>query len=220
MLWVNLIMDTFASLALATEPPKEELLKRKPYGRNENLITPVMGRNVLGQSAYQILCLIIILWKGDVIFGVPSGRMNPEWTLVNGVHYTILFNSFVFLQAFNEINARKLKTEEVNVFEDFMNNPMFLFIEILTIIVQVIFVEVGGKALHCSPLTFNQHLICILIGAGSLFVGVIIKKLPDSIFSTIPLLDRQITIDKLRGTAGSLRKDPSLKYKTQGSMRK
>lgn len=47
MLWVNLIMDTMASLALATEPPTDELLKRKPYGRHESMITPVMWRNIV-----------------------------------------------------------------------------------------------------------------------------------------------------------------------------
>lgn len=47
MLWVNLIMDTMASLALATEPPTDELLKRKPYGRLEAMITPIMWRNII-----------------------------------------------------------------------------------------------------------------------------------------------------------------------------
>ena len=48
MLWVNLIMDTMGSLALATEPPKMELLKRKPYSRTEYIITPTMWRNIIG----------------------------------------------------------------------------------------------------------------------------------------------------------------------------
>lgn len=52
MLWVNLIMDTLASLALATEPPSDELLKRKPYSRNEYMITPVMWRNIIGHAIY------------------------------------------------------------------------------------------------------------------------------------------------------------------------
>ena len=52
MLWVNLIMDTMASLALATEEPTDELLKRKPYGRREYMITPVMWRNIIGHSVF------------------------------------------------------------------------------------------------------------------------------------------------------------------------
>jgi len=52
MLWVNLIMDTLASLALATEPPTDDLLKRQPYGRNEAMITPVMWRNIVGHGVW------------------------------------------------------------------------------------------------------------------------------------------------------------------------
>jgi magnesium-transporting ATPase (P-type) len=52
MLWVNLIMDTLAALALATEPPSEELLNDKPYTRNEKIVTPVMWRNIAGQGLY------------------------------------------------------------------------------------------------------------------------------------------------------------------------
>jgi magnesium-transporting ATPase (P-type) len=48
MLWVNLIMDTFAALALATEPPKEEIIKGKPYTKSESIVTPVMWRNIIG----------------------------------------------------------------------------------------------------------------------------------------------------------------------------
>jgi Ca2+ transporting ATPase len=65
MLWVNLIMDTLASLALATEPPSEELLKRKPYSRFEGLITANMWKNIIGQGLWQIVILGTILFKGN-----------------------------------------------------------------------------------------------------------------------------------------------------------
>lgn len=64
MLWVNLIMDTMAALALATEPPTEELLTRKPYSRTENLITPDMWRNIIAQGILQIIILGAILFRG------------------------------------------------------------------------------------------------------------------------------------------------------------
>ena len=64
MLWVNLIMDTLAALALATEPPSNELLKRKPYSRFEGLITADMWKNILTQGVLQIIILAIILFKG------------------------------------------------------------------------------------------------------------------------------------------------------------
>ena len=64
MLWVNLIMDTLASLALATEVPTDELLQRKPYGRTKPLISRRMMMNILGQAVYQITVLFIMLFLG------------------------------------------------------------------------------------------------------------------------------------------------------------
>lgn len=70
MLWVNLIMDTFASLALATEPPTESLLKRKPYGRNKPLISSTMTKNILGHAVYQLIIIFTLLFVGMCsIFG-------------------------------------------------------------------------------------------------------------------------------------------------------
>lgn len=64
MLWVNLIMDTFASLALATEPPSESLLLRKPYGRNKPLISRTMMKNILGHGVYQLTIIFTLLFAG------------------------------------------------------------------------------------------------------------------------------------------------------------
>lgn len=72
MLWVNLIMDTLASLALATEPPSDELLKRKPYSRHESLITANMWKNIIAQGCMQILILGTILFKGTYFFLLRS----------------------------------------------------------------------------------------------------------------------------------------------------
>lgn len=68
MLWVNLIMDTFASLALATEPPTESLLLRKPYGRNKPLISRTMMKNILGHGVYQLIIIFTLLFAGRNIF--------------------------------------------------------------------------------------------------------------------------------------------------------
>jgi len=64
MLWVNLIMDTLASLALATEVPSEELLDRKPYGRTKALISRTMMKNILGNALYQLVIVFTILFAG------------------------------------------------------------------------------------------------------------------------------------------------------------
>lgn len=64
MLWVNLIMDTLASLALATEPPTEDLLNRKPYGRTKALISRTMMKNIIGHAVYQLTIIFVILFAG------------------------------------------------------------------------------------------------------------------------------------------------------------
>ena len=64
LLWVNLIMDTFASLALATEQPTESLLLRKPYGRNKALISGTMLKNILGHGCYQLVIIFMLLFVG------------------------------------------------------------------------------------------------------------------------------------------------------------
>ena len=66
MLWVNLIMDTLASLALATELPTEELLERKPYGRMKPLISKTMTKNIVGHAIYQLAVVFTILFAGSL----------------------------------------------------------------------------------------------------------------------------------------------------------
>jgi magnesium-transporting ATPase (P-type) len=64
MLWVNLIMDTLGALALATEPPSDDILKRQPYDKDAPIVTEVMQRNVFGHAIYQIIMLIVIIFAG------------------------------------------------------------------------------------------------------------------------------------------------------------
>merc|ERR1711988_836350 len=72
MLWVNLIMDTLAALALATETPTPELLKRKPYGRTAFLISPAMARNIISQALFQLTVVFGILFYGEKLFDIDS----------------------------------------------------------------------------------------------------------------------------------------------------
>lgn len=76
MLWVNLIMDTFASLALATEPPTETLLLRKPYGRNKPLISRTMMKNILGHAVYQLTLIFTLLFVGTWSLGYLGPPQN------------------------------------------------------------------------------------------------------------------------------------------------
>ena len=80
MLWVNLIMDTLASLALATELPTEEMLKRKPYGRTKPLISRTMMKNIIGHAVYQLTVIFTILFAGATHCGYPQKTCYPFQT--------------------------------------------------------------------------------------------------------------------------------------------
>nr|XP_058933699.1 plasma membrane calcium-transporting ATPase 2 isoform X2 [Kogia breviceps] len=178
MLWVNLIMDTFASLALATEPPTEALLLRKPYGRNKPLISRTMMKNILGHAVYQLTLIFTLLFVGEKMFQIDSGRNAPLHSPPSE-HYTIIFNTFVMMQLFNEINARKIHGER-NVFDGIFRNPIFCTIVLGTFTIQIVIVQFGGKPFSCSPLQLDQWLWCIFIGLGELVWGQVIATIPTS----------------------------------------
>ncbi|XP_069094550.1 plasma membrane calcium-transporting ATPase 4 isoform X2 [Pleurodeles waltl] len=178
MLWVNLIMDTFASLALATEPPTESLLLRRPYGRNKPLISRTMMKNILGHAIYQLTIIFTLLFAGEKFFDIDSGR-NAPLHAPPSEHYTIVFNTFVLMQLFNEINARKIHGER-NVFESIFRNPIFCAVVLGTFASQIIIVEFGGKPFSCSGLTLDQWFWCIFIGVGELLWGQLICTVPTS----------------------------------------
>uniref|UniRef100_A0A8C2GN39 Calcium-transporting ATPase n=1 Tax=Cyprinus carpio TaxID=7962 RepID=A0A8C2GN39_CYPCA len=176
MLWVNLIMDTLASLALATEPPNEALLLRKPYGRNNPLISRTMMKNILGHAVYQLTIIFTLLFVGEKIFDIDSGR-NAPLHAPPSEHYTIIFNTFVLMQLFNEINARKIHGER-NVFDGIFSNPIFCSIVLGTFAIQIVIVQFGGKPFSCSPLNAEQWLWCLFVGMGELIWGQVISSVP------------------------------------------
>ncbi|XP_026532185.1 plasma membrane calcium-transporting ATPase 3 isoform X5 [Notechis scutatus] len=178
MLWVNLIMDTFASLALATEPPTEALLLRKPYGRNKPLISRTMMKNILGHAVYQLIIIFTLLFVGEIIFDIDCGRNAPLHSPPSE-HYTIIFNTFVMMQLFNEINARKIHGER-NVFDGIFGNPIFCSIVLGTFGIQIVIVQFGGKPFSCSPLNAEQWLWCLFVGFGELVWGQVIATIPTS----------------------------------------
>lgn len=178
MLWVNLIMDTLASLALATEPPTEALLLRKPYGRNKPLISRTMMKNIFGHAIYQLVIVFTLLFAGEKIFDIDSGR-NAPLQAPPSEHYTIVFNTFVLMQLFNEVNARKIHGER-NVFNGIFKNPIFCSIVLGTFLVQILIVQFGGKPFSCTELSIDQWLWCVFLGMGTLLWGQMIATIPTS----------------------------------------
>ena len=215
MLWVNLIMDSFASLALATEDPTDALLDRKPYSRDASILTPMMLLNIFSQSIFQVIVLTVIIFYGDYIFGVPSDRdlEHFTWNNVNGYHFTIFFNIFVYMQVFNSINARKLQKTEYNVFSGIMGNWLYLLIQTIILVGQVILVTFGGRAVRTHALSVTQHCHCLLIASMTLVWGFFVKLLPIDVSEKVEDDD-----DEKKKVPDTFKKTVGLGYMSRGRM--
>ncbi|KAB1227470.1 putative calcium-transporting ATPase 13, plasma membrane-type [Morella rubra] len=165
LLWVNLIMDTLGALALATEKPTNELMEKPPIGRSEPLITRIMWRNLIAQALYQVIILLVLQFKGISIFGVDEK-----------VKSTLIFNTFVLCQVFNEFNARKL--EKKNIFTGLLNNKLFLVIIVITIVLQLVMVEFLKRFANTERLDWGQWGACVGLAALSWPIGWLFKCCP------------------------------------------
>ncbi|KAI6187513.1 Calcium-transporting ATPase [Aphelenchoides besseyi] len=180
MLWVNLIMDTLASLALATEMPTEDLLKRKPYGRTKSLISRTMVKNIVGHALYQLAVLFLILFFGEKFIPNTDLGRGASFDAPPSKHFTIIFNAFVLMTLCNEINSRKIHGER-NVFKGLFSNPIFCVIWIGTLISQVLIVQYGGRWFSTAPLDLVQWGICVAFALGELLWGQVIATIPSNV---------------------------------------
>ncbi|XP_021729643.1 calcium-transporting ATPase 1-like [Chenopodium quinoa] len=169
LLWVNMIMDTLGALALATEPPSDELMKRKPVGRKGSIISNVMWRNILGQAIYQFVVIWFLQARGKSAFGLSG--IGSDLTL-----NTLIFNSFVFCQVFNEISSREM--EKINVFAGILNNYVFVTVLTATALFQVVIIEFLGAFANTTPLTLSQWFVSILFGFLGMPIAAALKMIP------------------------------------------
>ena len=200
LLWVNLIMDTFAALALGTEAPSRVLLDRRPYKPDAFIISPVMWRNIGFQSVYQVAVLLLLLFA--------DSYLTLSWS--RDAHYTVIFNAFVWMQLFNEVNSRKCN-QEWNVFAALLDNTMFPAIILGTIAVQVVMVQWVGAFASTVPLNGAEWALCIGLGAGCLPMGIVQRLVRvDYEFGQIELDERTFegadleSDDGMEGQQGSL----------------
>jgi Ca2+-transporting ATPase len=180
LLWINLIMDTFAALALATEPPSQDLLNRKPHGQSEFIITPNMWKNIIVQAAVQLAILLPLINVHESFFG-PIGTASSPNFLSNKQHdhdYTLVFNVFVWCQLFNMWNARKINNE-FNIFENISKSWVFVLILAVTAVGQVIIIEYGGLiGFGTSGLTMLEWVISIGLGSLAIPFGFLLRFIP------------------------------------------
>lgn len=175
LLWVNLIMDTFAALALATDPPTRKILERPPTPKSASIITLNMWKMIIGQAIFQLIVTFTLNFaKHEGGTGFLSYNTATEELQINA----LVFNTFVWMQIFNEFNNRRLDNK-FNIFEGVQRNSFFIFINTIMIGGQVMIIFVGGRAFNVSRLTSAQWGLSVGLGAISLPVGVLIRLIPD-----------------------------------------
>ncbi|KAI1431322.1 calcium-translocating P-type ATPase [Xylaria sp. CBS 124048] len=179
LLWVNLIMDTFAALALATDPPTDRILDRPPQPKSAPLISVTMWKMIIGQSVFQLVVIFVLYFAGIQILGYdPNSR--AQQTELN----TMVFNTFVWMQIFNEFNNRRLDNK-FNIFEGVHRNKFFMGITVLMVGLQIVIVFVGGTAFSIKPLNGVQWAICVVAAAVCLPWAVLIRLFPDEWFAAM-----------------------------------
>ncbi|MDR0294711.1 MAG: calcium-translocating P-type ATPase, PMCA-type [Prevotellaceae bacterium] len=165
MLWVNLIMDTFAALALATEPPDNSVMHHKPRKVSDFIITPFMAKNIF-ITAGIFLCLLL----GLLIFYVPANIGHS----VPSVELSVFFTVFVLLQFWNLFNVRCSGTTR-STFRDLFQNKPFLLIAATILIMQVVIIQCGGAVFRTEPLSLPAWIYIIAGTSLVLWVGEILR---------------------------------------------
>ncbi len=145
LLWINVIMDTFASIALCSEPPREGVMELPPKKRDESIVTPQMMQTILGTAAFFVVVMLVLLigMRGEffgatwapwfahppVVEGQPpvTSPVSPEFAPLTVRQVSIFFAVYVFFQVWNQFNSRSLTPRE-GAFARIGENPTFLMI--------------------------------------------------------------------------------------------
>ena len=170
LLWINVIMDTFAAMALCSEAPRKGLMKQPPKRRNESIVTKDMLLTIGLTGGFFVLVMMGLLigmeWSPFLFKG--DGAMSAEFPELTSRQVTIFFTVYVFFQVWNQINCRSLDPS-VPGWRGLFRNPFFLVIASLTVIGQVLIVNLGGSAFAVEPLSLVDW-ICIAGGTSSVLL--------------------------------------------------
>lgn len=189
LLWVNLIMDTLAALALATDKPDPMIMDRTPLGRSAPLISVSTWKMILIQSALQLTVTFFLTFNGHVFFFPGNDSLSGhEQQQVNAC----IFNTFVWLQFFTLLVSRKLDEADgikswrerltktnLDFLQDLFRNGYFIAIMVLIGGCQILIMFFGGAAFSIAHQTPAMWTTAIVLGSLSIPVGILVRIIPD-----------------------------------------
>ncbi len=181
LLWINIIMDTFAAIALSCDPPRRKSMDRQPISRDASIITPSMGLSILLNSLYQVAILFASLYFGwfltsETQFDFTKDPMGRDENLHA---LTVFFTVFIMFQFWHKFNCRSLRYDE-SPFELLHKNKLFLLIVGTITVVQVVMVQASaylgiGEVFRTVALSPIQWLKIALLTATIIPVAWIVR---------------------------------------------
>jgi Ca2+-transporting ATPase len=178
MLWVNLIMDTFAAMALASLPPSERVMKDKPRDRNAFIINRPMRYDIIGMGGLffvLLLGLLYIFHHADItcLTDLLSLHLDPSSSEMTPYELSLFFTIFVFLQFWNMFNARAFESHG-SAF-NLKGCSEFDFIALVILVGQILIVTFGGEMFNVTPLKIVDWVIIIAVTSLVLWVGELFR---------------------------------------------
>ena len=178
MLWVNLIMDTFTAMALASLPPSERVMKDKPRDRNAFIINRPMRYDIIGMGGLffvLLLGLLYIFHHADItcLTDLLSLHLDPSSSEMTPYELSLFFTIFVFLQFWNMFNARAFESHG-SAF-NLKGCSEFDFIALVILVGQILIVTFGGEMFNVTPLKIVDWVIIIAVTSLVLWVGELFR---------------------------------------------
>jgi P-type Ca2+ transporter type 2C len=179
LLWINVIMDTFASIALCSEPPRPGAMLLPPKRRDENILSPPMIRTIFITAGFFIvvmLGLLVGMKNTPTRHGWFAGSEPVPPGSFTVLQVSIFFSIYVFFQVWNQINSRSL-TPETSGFHRILGNPTFLAIAATVAIGQVLIVTFGDTVFQVEPLSVVTWIAIIVFTSTVLIFAEISRRI-------------------------------------------
>ena len=197
LIYINLIMDIFGALALASTRPSTQTER---YNNSSTVLTSAMYRQIFGMAVFMIAIMMVIMFAGKEIFNLNYfaatqtidkdifglGKAKME-------HFTLIWNTFVFLQVFNLINCRDVSSTGRNGFSGLHKNFLTIMLILLIIGVQFLscFTFLGRIFFEAANTGAREWMVCVVAASSVLLANALLKFVPESIFAKAQLNEKE-----------------------------